>query len=126
MKNFGYASISAVVAASGVVVGVILAWMEVRNLVKAREADLVTGLHMTFINEDRQSQWLKTMSLEFKEYSDFVKKYGSPAWENAAYVHILRVGGFYEALGVLLSRGLIDINLVSNFFPIAMTWEKRL
>ena len=122
------ASISAVVAAGGVLVGVFLAIMEVRSLVKAREADLVTELHMAFLSEDWQRVWFKTMSLEFREYRDFVKKHGLPTWENMlnkpAYMQINRTGGFFEALGILLSRGLVDINLVSNFFPISLTWEK--
>jgi len=45
-------SISAVVAGAGVLVGVALAYLEVRNLVEARQTDLVTRLYSTYGSRD--------------------------------------------------------------------------
>ena len=45
-------SITAVVAAVGVTLGVTLAYLEVRTLVKQRQTDLVIRLYSTFGNRD--------------------------------------------------------------------------
>ena len=58
------------------------------------------------------------MKREAMDYNDYTKKYG---WSEA-----LEVGMFFEGIGVLLHRRLVDIDLVDDLFsgPIKMTWEK--
>ena len=110
-------SISAIAAALGVVVGVVYAIMELRNLVKARQTDLVIRLYSTFGSKEFQERWAEFISADYKDYNDFVKKYGL-TWPE--------IGIFFEGVGVLLKRKLIDIALIDDLFtgPIKMTWEK--
>ena len=119
-------SISAVVAAIGVLVGVTLAYLEVRTLVKQRQTDLVMRLYSTFGSRELQEAWLKSRIWEFEDYSDFMRKYdrktkiGMETW-----VSLNSVASFYEGIGILLYRKLIDIKLVDDLFstPIKLTWE---
>jgi len=110
-------SVSAIVAAGGVLVGVILTVLELRNLSKARQTDLVMRLYSTFGSKEFLEDWQKVMGNEYENYNDFVNKYGS--WTP-------QVGLFFEGLGVLLRRKLIDISLVDDLFTggINMLWNK--
>jgi len=54
------ASISAVVAAGGVIVGVVFTVLELRNLIKQRQTDLVIRLYSTMGSSSLQEVWEKT------------------------------------------------------------------
>ena len=111
-------SISAVVAATGVLVGVVFTAMELRNLVKTRQTDLVIGLYSTMGSKEMLETWEKIKTREYKDFNAYIKEYG------LSEVH--EVGVFYEGIGVLLRRELIDISLVDDLFsiPIKSVWEK--
>ncbi len=110
-------SISAVVVAVGVLVGVVFTIIELRNLTKTRQTDMVIRLYSTFGSKEFQKEWTRILNVEYKGYNDFVKKEGVVAPE---------AGLFFEGVGVLLHRKLIDIGLIDDLFsgPIKMAWEK--
>lgn len=69
-------SISAVVAAMGVLIGVVLTILELRNLVKTRQMDLLMDLYLSWGTEDMKRATGRFLGLEIKDYDDFVKKHG--------------------------------------------------
>jgi len=110
--------ISAMVAAAGVLVGVLFTYEQVRDLVNNRKTELVMSLYRDFSNKDFQGAWQKIMSSEYKDYHDYVKKYGlNDVWQ---------VVMFFEGVGTLLHLRLVNINLVQHLIsgPIVSTWEK--
>ena len=111
-------SISAVVAALGVLVGVALAYLEVRSLVRTRRTDLVISLYRDFGSKHFQEAWQKVMSSECKDYGDYLAKYGL----DEAYQVVM----LFEGMGTLLHMKLIDIALVQHLIsgPTRSTWEK--
>ena len=111
-------SISAVVAAVGVTVGVTLAYLEVRTLVKTRQTDLVIRLYSTMGSREFQETWERFRAREYEDYKDYGKRHG---WSE-----VYQLGLFFEGIGVLLHRRLIDISLVDDLFstPIKQGWEK--
>jgi len=116
-------SISAVVAAVGVIVGVTLAYLEVRTLAKQRQTDLVMRLYSTFGSKEFLEARKAVMDLEFKDYNDYVKKYG----RFGRFEAVSEVCMFFEGIGVLLHRKLIDISLIDDLFSpisIKIIWEK--
>jgi len=117
-------SISAIVAAAGVLVGVVLTVVELRNLVKQRQTDLVIRLSSDTRSGEFLGAIIDTFEVEFKDYGDFVKKYGMLFSKNQVPMSFLMVGNFFEQLGVLLKNGLIDAHLINQLFPISVTWEK--
>ena len=110
-------SISALVAAVGVIVGVVFAVLQLRNLVRTRQTDLVMRVYSTFGSKEFQREWTRIWNTEYKNHKDFLKKEKLVAPE---------AGLFFEGVGVLLYRKLIDISLIDDLFsgPIKMTWEK--
>ena len=125
---FDVASISTIVAAISVIVGVTLAVLQLRHIVKTRQVDLVIRLYTTFGSKEFQEALMKTMTLKFKDFDDFREKYASSSdySKNPEFIANEMVSVFFEGIGVLLRRGLIDIELVEDLFsgPIKSTWEK--
>jgi len=111
-------SISAIAAAVGVIVGVVLTVLQLRDLVKTRQTDLIMRLYSRFGSEGFQKTWDKMRRSEAKGFHDYEEKYGLAEW--------VAVGTFFEGIGVLLYRKLIDIGLVDDLFtaPVKMSWDK--
>ena len=70
-------SISAIAAAVGVIIGVVFATLQLRDVVKTRQTDLVMRLDSTFGTKEFQEAWVETLRMEFNDYKDYLKKYGT-------------------------------------------------
>jgi hypothetical protein len=118
--------ISAVVAAAGVLVGVVYYILDMRNQTRIRKTDLVLRLYSTWESKEFSEATLKIWNLEFKDYDDFVKKYGPWFSETEVYIALRMVGNFFMVLGILLLHKLVDIDMVTKAFvlPIETTWKK--
>jgi hypothetical protein len=109
---------SVVIASASVVAGVIYYAFQIRHQNKMRQTDLVMKLYSQFNNLEFQKTWEEVLAREDVSFKDYMKKYGRAG--------VLTVGIFFEGIGILLKRRLIDIELVDDMFtgPIKMTWEK--
>ena len=117
-------SISAIVAAVGVIVGVVFTVLQLRDLVKTRQSDLLMRMHLAFSSKEYSEAALKMFSTDYKDYDDFVKKYGHVFAEGPVQTEFLMMGMFFEGIGVLTKRKLADIALVNDLFAIEWFWEK--
>jgi len=110
-------SISAIIAAAGVLVGVTLTVMELRNLVKQRQTDLITNLYSIYSSEGFQKEWYKFMTEETDDYNTYRKKHE---------VEIPPSALFFNEIGILLSERLIDLHLVNRLFGgVVMNYWKK-
>ena len=121
---FDTTEISAIVAAAGVLVGVVLTVIELRNLVKQRKSDLLMRLHLAFSTKEMVEAAQEYMSTEYKDYEDFVEKYGSPFAKGQVQTVFLMIGNFFEGIGVLLKNKLVEIELVTELFSVEILWLK--
>jgi hypothetical protein len=122
--GFDVTSISAIVAAAGVIVGVMLTLLELRHLGRQRQTDLIMNLHSQTCTKEFVEAYKKVLSLEFKEYDDFEKKYGPLNAEGPEQIAIMMCANFMEGIGVLLHRRLVDIEPLRELFPIEAGWRK--
>jgi hypothetical protein len=115
--------ISAVVAAAGVLIGVVYYILDMRNQNRQRQTDMVMRLYATFGSAEFQRAYQKVRSLEFKDYSDYMKKYGQ---DLQVREEMYTVTIFFEGIGLLAKKRLIEMELVDCLFgyPIRVTWEK--
>ncbi len=113
------ASISALVAAVGVIVGVVFTVMELRNLVRQRQTDLTMRLYQHFGTKEFMDSYWQVITSEGKDDSEYAKKHGGK--------EIFHVSVFFEGVGILLRRKLIDINMAADLFSesIKGIWEKN-
>jgi hypothetical protein len=111
-------TVSIAIASASVVAGVIYYFFQIRHQTRIRQTDLVMKLYSQFNSLEFQKVWYEVLKREAKDYYEYEKKYG---WAEAT-----TVGIFFEGIGILLRRKLIDIELVDDMFttPIKWTWEK--
>jgi hypothetical protein len=110
--------ISTIVAAAGVLVGVVLTVLELRHLRKQRDTDLLMRL-APWLNInciELQQAMVKIINLKFKDYPDFVKKYGPLTSEKPDQMAIMMLANYMETVGTLVREGLVDANFVYKFW----------
>jgi hypothetical protein len=100
-------SISAIIAAVGVLVGVALTVVELRHLAKQRQTDLIMKLYSEWQSKELSDATLKVWNLEFKDYDDFVKKYGPWYSETEVYSAFRTVCLFFDEIGILAFKSLL-------------------
>jgi len=111
-------TVSILIASAGVFAAAIYYMLQLRHQRKVRQTDLVMKLYSQFSSLEFQKMWQEVMKREAKDYNVYSHEYGT--------AEFLSVGIFFEGIGILLRRKLIDIELVDDMFtsPIKLTWEK--
>jgi hypothetical protein len=116
--------VSAIVAAAGVLVGVVFTVLQLRDLVRTRQSDLLMRMHLAFSSKEYCDAALKIGSTDYKDYDDFVKKYGHPFTQGPVQTEFAMMCMFFEGIGILAKRKLVDIRLVFELFGVNLFWEK--
>jgi hypothetical protein len=117
-------TVSIVIASASVVAGVIYYAFQIRHQNKIRQTDLVMKLYSEIGSKEYVEAYPHFFtSMEFKDYEDFKNK---PWVGTPAYVSYMMHCYFFEGIGILLHKKLIDIELVDDLFSmhIKMNWEK--
>jgi len=119
-------TISIAIASAGVFVAAIYYILQLRHQNRMRHTDLVMRLYSTWQSKELTDATLKVWNLEFEDYSDFVKKYGPWYSETEVYSAFRMVSNFFNEIGILLSKRLVDIEMVSTMIGLSTktTWEK--
>jgi hypothetical protein len=102
-----------IVAIFGVIAGFTYYVMTVRNQNKARQAQLLMDLYESYRSTESRRQSLEIQSWEWKDPNEFFEKYSQyvnpdawATWEAKA--------SFFNGIGILLKRNLIDIELLDE------------
>jgi len=117
-------TVSIMLASASVIAGVIYYALQIRHQSKVRQTDLVMRLYDKFGSTEFQKAYQMIMGLEYEDYADYRKRYGTNAEVKAAGT---TVNNFFEGIGLLVKRKLISIGLVDDLLggAIQVTWEKR-
>jgi len=113
------------VAIFGVIAGFCYYILVLRNQIKTRQAQLFSSLSKDFSDYD---SWLRNRDLlymEWDDYDDFEKKYGSDT-NPVAYAKRLAVWTLCNNLGILLKENLVDEEMVYDSIggSIMLMWDK--
>lgn len=111
-------TVSIAVASASVTVAAIYYVWQIRHQTKIRETDLIMRLYSTYGSKEYQDAWARVDANEIRNYNEYVKKHGLRDY--------IQCGSFYEGIGVLLKKKLIEINLVDALFsvPLKLAYEK--
>ena len=110
-------TISIAIASAGVFVAAVYYILQIRHQSRLRQTDLLVRLFSNMINKDWLEAWEKVRDRETLDYSEYKEKYGLVE-ANEVYL-------FYDQLGRLLQKGLIDIDsLPLEAGQINIAWEK--
>jgi hypothetical protein len=120
--------ISAIVAAAGVLAGVVYYVLQMRNQTRMRKTDLIVRINPWFnISPKELLEYANTvLALEYKDYDDFVQKYGSLYGGKPEANALRTLLNWADGLGMLLKRDLVDLDIVvDSYGGIAeVFWEK--
>ncbi len=108
-------TVSIAIASAGVFAAAIYYILQIRRQIRARQTDLLIRLFIAYSNKEFVEAYRTVMKPEFKTYEDYFTQCPTEA---------LQMGRFFEDLGVLLRRRLVDIDLISDLFTVDELWEK--
>jgi hypothetical protein len=113
------ATISTIVAAVSVVVGVVFTILEIRHMAKTRRTEFILKIYERFGSKEIVDAVMKIGS-KFDSLDDYIKRNGL-----TDTVQVLEI---FDEVGVLLEQGLVDINLVDSLFSPSVTeeWESNI
>jgi len=110
--------------------------LNIKHQRETRQAQLFMGLYETYRSQEFREKHSEIIQQEWADYDDFVEKYGSET--NAeAWTRWMSVGAYFNGIGVLHKRGLLDIALVEELLanavfiswirmePIIKGWRER-
>jgi len=109
-------TVSIVIASASVVAAAIYYILQIRHQTRMRQTDLIMRLYSRYGSEGFQKTSDKFRRREATSFHDYEEKYGLAEW--------IAIGTFFEGIGILLHRKLIDIGLVDDLFtaPIKLAW----
>jgi hypothetical protein len=111
-------TVSIAIASTSIVIAAIYYILQLRNQSKTRTIDLVLRLDLVFESNEFKQAYATFLERDIKEY-DF------ETYEPSKWIPESRVSGFFETLGFLLRRKLIDLDFAYSSFPsIPTAWEK--
>ena len=113
----------AVASASVTLAAFYYVW-QIRHQNKIRQTDLVISISDFGTRKDFLEACTDIFEADFKDYDDFVNKYGPPFSKKPIPMSFFVVSNFMERVGVLLKNGLLDIALVNQLMTVTDFWEK--
>ena len=124
------------IAATGVLVAAIFYILNLRVSQKALRMNMTNNVIQLISNVEANRNWGELLNMEWKDYEDFERKYGSDAnLEN--FAKRMTLWSHFEVLGSMLKAGLLESEIVYNctalaatytwakFRPIMDEWKKR-
>ena len=117
-------TISIVIAAASVVIGVVSMIRSNRRAEEQRQMQLFTQLYDHLLTEQYAQNFRDVIMYEFKDYDDWLQQ-----WTKRELPLSGKIGSIHRLLAylcVVINKGLIDIELVDDIIarPIIQYWEK--
>ena len=133
MAEITYQMVLSTLQTTGLLVGIFYYIMTLQNTRKNQQHQLETRQAQLFMymydrwsspEFRKRSNWVNSI-IEYDNREDFFSKYG-PKVDEEAFATWASIAAFYAGIGVLVKRGLIDIELVADLMrpSIVRTWEK--
>jgi hypothetical protein len=118
-------TVSIVIAAVSVVIGVINSIQSSREAKRQRQTELFMQVYDRYNQVEYRRIFQELRLQQWNDYEDWERKYGPP--DNIdTWSRIESIGAYIEGIGVLVEEELIDLRLVNNLLhdQIIMLWEK--
>jgi len=89
---------------------------------ESRQRELFMQLYDSFASSDFQKSWSDVIyNWQWESTEDFLKKYG-PGSNLAAWASATSVSLYFEGIGVLVKKKMININLVGELMSTTVKW----
>jgi hypothetical protein len=113
-------TITAIVTAASIIVGVVFTLLEIRHFNKTRKTEIIMKIYERFGSKEIVEAMNRVGASKFESFEDYGKKYG--------LTDITEISVLFDGIGVLLEQKLIDINMVDQLFgtTVYLIWNKIL
>jgi hypothetical protein len=118
-------TLSIVLTGIGMMIAITYYTLTLRNATTARKAQLFMGLYEAYKSPEFRNQLLEIYNMNWESIEDAYQKY-SGEHNPQAMATINSVAAYFTGVGILVKRGLIDIELVDEMlsYVIIAQWEK--
>ena len=116
-------TVSIAIASAGVFAAAVYYVLQIRHQTRIRQTDLTMRMYTSWVSEELTKPWLRVWNLEFTDYDDFKRKYGTYLSDNPENSALLSVINSFTIIGLLLQKKLVDPEILSHL-PVSMTWNK--
>jgi hypothetical protein len=122
---FDTQTIGIAVTATSVVVGIIYYIFTARTTLLTRQAQLFMQLYSIYESKEFLKDYTDIWRYEYSDINDWMQKY-HPLKNPEAYASFMRVGRFYEGVGILVEKKLISMDLVMELMreAILFNWDR--
>ena len=121
-------TVSIMLASASVIAGIVFYAFQIRHQTRIRRTDLIVRINPWFniSTKELMENANIVMALEYKDYDDFVQKYGSLYGGKPEANALRTLLNWADGLGMLLKRNLVDLDIVvDSYGGIAQAfWEK--
>ncbi|NHI89790.1 MAG: hypothetical protein EAX87_09720 [Candidatus Thorarchaeota archaeon] len=119
-------SISIMIAAASVLIGVIMSVLSIRNFAKSRQASVFLDFHRQADLEFIQHASEVVIEWNWKDAQEFDQKYG-PRTNPKAYAKFIFVGSFFDSMGKLVEAKVTNARLIPESLAVfAMAWFEKI
>jgi hypothetical protein len=96
-----------------------------KQTLETRQAQLFMQIYNRLTHADFTEKWNEVLNYEWTDFDDFIHQYGQKN-NPKTFSTIQSIELFFEGIGVLVSRGLIDVSLVDDVMSniILLYWRK--
>lgn len=125
MQQLDLQTISVIVAALSVVVGVIMSVLSMRNYTNSRRASIFLDFHKQATQEFLEEVSEVLMEWSWDNYEQFIAKYG-PQTSLKYWAKFIRIASFFDSMGKLLENKITDAKLIPEALAVTAIawWEK--
>jgi hypothetical protein len=92
-------TVSIVIASASVVVGVVYYALQIRHQAKMRQTDFIVRLYSTYGSKEFRDMLVELHNLQFNDYKDFEKTYGSWLSKGPAQTAIFVISTYFTEIG---------------------------
>ncbi|MHA2302466.1 MAG: hypothetical protein ACXACD_16075 [Candidatus Thorarchaeota archaeon] len=119
-------SVSILVAATSVVIGVIMSVLSLRNISRSRQASVFLDFHKQADLEFIETVAEIVLEWNWIDAEEFATKYG-PRANPKAYSKFILVGSFFDSRGKLIEAKVTTANLIPETLAVfAMSWCEKI
>jgi len=121
-------TVSIAIASAGVFLAAIYYILQIRHQTKIRETDLAIRMNpwLSVSGSELTDAITKFWNTEYKDFDDFVERYGPLPSDKPEYKAWHLVMNYFEGIGLLLKRNLMDTDFAWDLFGSGyfLAWEK--
>jgi hypothetical protein len=126
MQELDLQTISIIVAAASVVIGVIMSVLSLRNYTKSRRASIFLEFHKQADQKFLEDMFEVVGEWSWSSYEQFMAKYG-PTANSKNWAMFVHVSSFFDSMGKLIEDKIADAELIPEALAVmTMAWWEKI